>query len=195
MMSMLTLRPEKPVDYRAVETLTREAFRRAGSEPCDQHLLVRKMRQVPAFIPELAIVAEVEGRIAGHIAYTRSTVVSPGGRVAWSLTFGPLSVKPEFQGRGIGAALVDYSLRKARAFGYLAVVILGDPRYFSRFGFRPAASFGLTLPGGMILDALMVLELQPAALEDICGHFFYDAVFEDLPPDEVAVLNAELGSE
>ncbi len=194
----MNIRLETPADHRAVEKLTREAFRDLrlpGRERCDEHLLVRKMRTVEAFVPELDFVAEHSGKIVGHIAYTRSGIATLQGKTIETLTFGPLSVKPEFQRRGIGAALIGHSLEKARRLGCRAILILGHPAYYPRFGFKPASAFGITLDNGIAPDALMAIELEPGALAGISGHFIYDPVFERLAAEEVAALDRELDSD
>lgn len=194
----MNIRLETPADWRTVEKLTREAFfdlKLPGREQCDEHLLIHKMRHVNAFVPELDFVAEIDGKIEGHIAYTRSGIATPAGNTTETLTFGPLSVRPILQRRGIGGALVRHSLEKARELGYRAVVILGHPDYYPRFGFKPAATFGITLAGGVAMEALMALELYPGALKGISGHFVYDPIFEHLPADEVAALNRALDAQ
>ncbi len=68
----IKLRLEKPADYRVVEELTREAFWGLHRPKCDEHLLVHKLRDIPAFIPELDYVAEIDGQIVGNIMYSRA---------------------------------------------------------------------------------------------------------------------------
>ena len=107
---------------------------------CDEHLLVHKLRKIPAFVPELDFVAEVEGKIVGNIMYSRAKVVDETGAEHEVLTFGPISVLPEYQGKGIGKALLERTIAEARRLGYRAIVFYGHPDYYPRVGFRRARS-------------------------------------------------------
>ncbi|MEL4106322.1 GNAT family N-acetyltransferase [Oscillospiraceae bacterium WX1] len=167
--STITLRRETPDDYMACEHLTREAFWNLFKPGCDEHYLLHVMRRDASFIPELDIVAEKDGAIAGHIAYTKSCVAAPHGGTLETITFGPLSVLPPLQRSGIGARLVLQTLADARRAGYGAVIILGHPKYYPTFGFRCGRDFGLTLPDGTSPDALLALELQEGFLTRFGG--------------------------
>lgn len=92
----LTIRPERPEDYREVEALTREAFWGVFHPTCDEHYLVHKLRSSRDFVPALDMVAESEGRIVGHILYTKACVTDAAGLDHEVLTFGPLSVLPAY---------------------------------------------------------------------------------------------------
>lgn len=181
----ITLRLERPEDYHAVEELTREAFWRSIRGFCDEHLLVHRLRKVPVFIPELDYVAEADGRIVGNIIYTRARIEDPSGITHEVLTFGPLSVLPEYQNMGVGKALMLHTFEKARKLGYRAIVIFGHPDYYPRVGFRRASEFGLTTSDGNTFDAFMALPLYEGALDGIQGRFFIDPVFESLDDKDV----------
>lgn len=189
---MIQLRLETSADYRAVEELTREAFWfNTDRRPyIDEHYLVHRLRGSSAFLPELAYVAEVDGRLVGNIMYSGSKVISPEGVEHEVLTFGPLSVLPEFQGRGIGKALMLRSFEKARELGFGAIVIFGHPDYYPRFGFRPASEFGLCTADGHTFPAFMALELFTGALTGISGRFYLDAVYDNLPEEAVLAFDA-----
>lgn len=91
---MMIMRREEPADHRAFEDLTREAFWGMSGPRCDEHLLAHRLREIDAFVPELDVVAEVDGALVGNIMFSRAQVVGEGG--PWDvLTFGPLSVLPE----------------------------------------------------------------------------------------------------
>lgn len=173
----ITLRLERPGDYRAVEELTRDAFWSVGQPGCDEHLLVHKLRACPAFVPELTYVAEIEGQIVGHILYSRAKIVGDEGRAWEVLTFGPLSVLPAYQRKGVGGALVRHTLKEAAQLGHRAVVIYGHPDYYPRFGFANAKQYGLTTPDGKNFDAFMALALYDGALFGIGGRFYEDETF------------------
>ncbi len=178
MSTTITLRPETERDYRAVEHLTRDAFWDIYKPGCDEHLLAHKLRSVEAFLPELDYVAVQDGRIVGNIMYSAARVIDDGGRIHPILTFGPLSVLPDCQGQGIGSVLVRHTLDIARATGYPAVIIFGNPGFYHRFGFKSADQFGITTREGASLDAFMALPLYEGALNGISGRFYEDDVFQ-----------------
>jgi len=157
----IKIRLEQPGDYHAVESLTREAFW-AFWEPnrqiCDEHLLVHRLRKVPSFVPELDFVAELDGKLAGHIIYTKSRIEDSAGKSYKTLTFGPLSVLPEFQNMGIGRVLMRHSFEEAKRLGYRAILIFGHPDYYPRVGFRRAKPQGFLLTQQDGKDVIYELE-------------------------------------
>jgi len=181
----LHMRLETHEDYYAVEELTREAFWNGFWGPdemriCEEHLLVHKLRSVSTFVPELDYVAEVDGKIVGHIIYTRSKVVSVEGHEVETLTFGPLSVLPEYQGRGIGKALMLYTFEIAAELNYRAVLIFGHPDYYPRVGFRRASEFNITTSDGDSFDPFMAFPLYDGALDGVSGRYYIDPVYMSL---------------
>jgi len=186
-MSEIHMRKETPEDYLVVEELTREAFWEFGRVEqtiCDEHLLVHKLRSTESFIPELSIVVEMDANVVGHIIYSKSKIVDENGGEYDTLTFGPLSVLPEYQGQGIGQALMKHSFEIARELGFCAVIIFGHPDYYPRVGFRRAAEFGITTSDGKTFDPFMAIELYPGALGGIKGKYYIDPVYEQLSQEE-----------
>lgn len=183
----LTFRLETPADYHAVEELTREAFW-AFWEPerkiCDEHLLVHRLRSAASFVPELDFIAELDGIIVGHIIFTKSKVVDNAGAEHETLTFGPLSVLPEYQNMGIGKALMRHSFNEAKRLGFRAVIIFGHPDYYTRVGFRRAAEFGITTSDGKNFDPFMAYTLYDGALDGICGRYFIDSAYDSLTQED-----------
>lgn len=182
------IRLETPAHHHAVEEMTREAFWRfweSDRKICDEHFLVHKLRNSQAFVPELNYIAEVDGRLAGHIIYTKSRIEDDAGKCHETLTFGPLTVLPEFQGKGVGKALMRHTFDEARRLGYRAVIILGHPDYYPQVGFRRAAEFNITTADGKTFDPFMALPLYDGALDGICGRYYIDAVYEQLNQKDV----------
>ena len=172
MMEKINIRLERPDDYRAVERLTFAAFETMelpGRTHTNEHFLARLLREDEAFVPELDFVAELDGEIVSSIFYSKCKVIRPGGAETESLVFGPVSVKPELHGRGIGFTLIRRSLDRAGELGYTAVLIMGHPAYYQRFGFVPASKFNISLSDGTSPDAFMALELIPGALGRVGG--------------------------
>ncbi len=172
------IRIERPQDYKAVETLTREAFWNLYVPGCNEHYLLHRLRDSPGFLPELSLVAEQDGAVLGHIAFTRGRLVREGDSPLEVFSFGPLSVWPRLQGKGIGGALVRRGLKDAREMGCTAVCIYGDPRYYSRFGFRCAEKYDIRTADGKFAAALQALELVPGALSHAAGRFLEDPAFD-----------------
>lgn len=174
----LSYRNETISDYWMVENLTREAFWNIHAPGCDEHYLMHIVRDSKSFVEELDMVAETNGYVVGNIVYTKARIVEDCGKQLEVLCFGPLSILPNYHGRGIGAKLIEVTVEKARDMGYKAVLIYGDPGYYSRFGFVPAENYHIGTSDNMYIDALQALELEEGALENRSGRFFIDDVFE-----------------
>lgn len=167
----IELRPESPADFRAVEELTRNAFWNHHAPGCDEHYLAHILRESSDFVPELDYVAVHDGTVVGNIMYTRAKIVLDRSGEREVLCFGPLAVDPAFQGRGVGGALIERTKTLARELRYKAILIFGDPEYYSRFGFIPAEQYGVGTSWGVYIISLQALELQPGALENCAGYF------------------------
>ena len=182
------IRQERPADHYTVEELTRDAFWCNNWEPepgiTDVHLLVHRLRGAASFVPELSLVAEVNGQIAGHIIYTVSKIVSECGTEHEMLTFGPLSVHPLYQNKGIGKALMNYSFKVAKELGYKGILIFGHPDYYPRVGFRRAAEFGITTPDGANFDPFMAYPLYDGAFDGISGKYYIDPIYDALTMED-----------
>jgi putative acetyltransferase len=160
----IELRLEREEDYAEVEGLTRLAFWNQHFPGCDEHYLAHVLRQSPDFRADLDFVALVEGRIAGNIMYTRSYLEDAGGERLPILTFGPLSVHPDFQRRGLGKALIAHTFALAQAEGCPAVAIFGDPSNYVSSGFVCGADYRIGLAPGVYPAALLVRVFSPEAL-------------------------------
>jgi predicted N-acetyltransferase YhbS len=174
----MTIRLERPGDYAAILRLTYEAFKTLdfpGRRRMDEHYLIHLLQACPFVVPELCFVAERDSEIVGHILYTTSKVLRPDGSEAPTLTFGPLSVLPKYHRHGIGKALVEYSMNKAREMGFGAMLITGVPDYYPKLGFQRGREYGVTQPDGTSPDFLMGYELFPGWLAG-GGVLHFDAI-------------------
>lgn len=160
-----TIRTEKPSDYRAVETLTREAFWNVYKPGCDEHYFVHMMRSHEDFIPELALVLEKDGEIIANVMYTRAKLIGESGEEKPILSFGPVCVHPKYQRQGYGKALLEDSFAKAAKLDCGAIVIFGNPGNYVARGFKSCRHLNVSLDGGVYPCALLVKELTPGALE------------------------------
>lgn len=162
---MLTIRNETPADRQTVEDITRRAFYNLYAPGCVEHYLVHIMRDHPDFIPELDLVAELDGQVIGSVMYTRSTLTDAAGAVKDILTFGPVSIAPEHQRKGYGKQLLEHSFRRAAELGWDVVVIFGSPANYVSCGFQSCKKFSVCLEGGKFPSAMMVKELRAGALD------------------------------
>ncbi len=186
----VVLRKETVSDYRTVEELTREAFWNHHVPGCDEHYLLHIMRKADSFIHELDIVAEINGTIVGNIVYTKAKIIDDNGTYHNVISFGPISVLPTFQGKGIGGRLIEYTKKIAKDVGYKAILIYGDPDYYSRFGFTAAENYKIGTSDNMYAVPLQALELYQGALSNISGRFIEDGIYEI---DEVAAKEFDKG--
>jgi len=181
----IKLRLEQPEDYRIVEELTREAFWGLDSPGCVEHLLVHKLRTIPAFVPDLDYVAEFDGKIIGNVMYAKAKIIDDTGKQYEVLEFSPLSVLPEYQNQGVGKALLKHTIEEAKRLGYRAILFFGEPDYYPRLGFQRAGVFNIATAWGANFDAFMAMPLYDDALNGISGRFYLDPVY-DVDAEEAA---------
>lgn len=161
----MTIRKEAEADYRRVEEITKKAFWNLYVPGCNEHYLVHIMRSHEDFLPELDLVVEVDGQIVGSIMYTKAKLVDEAGETKEILTFGPISILPEFQRSGYGKKLMEYSFEQAKALGYDAIVIFGNPYNYVARGFKSCKKYQISLEDGSYPMAMMVKELIAGALD------------------------------
>lgn len=162
---MFKIRNEKETDYRRVEEITRKAFWNLYAPGCDEHYLVHIMRTHKDFIPELDFVIEVDGQVIGNIMYTKAKLIDESGVEKEILSFGPDSILPEYQRRGYGKKLIEYSFEKAAALGYDVIVIFGNPGNYVSLGFKSCKKYNVCLENGIYPTAMLVKELKPGTLD------------------------------
>ena len=172
------IRPERPQDRAPAEALTREAFFNVHVPGCCEHYILHIMRDCDAFVPELALCAWHGEELVGCAYYTLAAIIDEGGARHEVLCLGPIGVLPGWQRKGVGAALIREGQRRARALGYDAIALYGDPAYYGRQGFVSAERFSVRTTDDMFADALQICALRPDALAGVSGRFFEDAVFE-----------------
>lgn len=171
----LVLRNINTNDYKEVEILTREAFWNICRPGCCEHLVIHNMHKDKKSIEELELVAVYDNKIVGHIAYTKGRIKGIDNETF--ITLGPISVMPEFQGKGIGGKLILDTLEKATKLGYSAVFITGDKNYYSRFGFESASKYGVHMEGIPMKDEapfFMVKLLKKDELDDVSGFYVFN---------------------
>jgi len=157
----LWIRGERDGDESAIRRLHEQAFGRPGEAD-----LVDALRAAGGV--ELSLVAEADGELVGHVLFSPVTI-DGAGRDGAFLGLAPMAVAPGRQRSGIGSALVRASLAALTAVGGEAVVVLGHPRYYPRFGFVPASQFGLRWERPCADEAFLAVELRPGALRGLGG--------------------------
>ena len=167
---MFRIRDEIPEDIQAIREVNRAAF---GGE--DEARLVDLLRASNCvLISQVAI--EADGRVIGHILFSPLTIETPQGeRRAAALA--PMAVLPEYQKQGAGSALVRAGLDACRRQGIGAVIVVGHPGYYPRFGFSTALARNLQSPYPDLGDAWMAVELTPGALTGVSGTVRYPEAF------------------
>lgn len=156
-----TIRPERPGNAATIRAVNERAF----GQPAEA-ALVDALRAAGALT--LSLVAEEAGAVVGHIAFSPVTIHAPGGACG-AVGLAPMAVLPGSQRRGVGKRLVCAGLAALREAGHGAVVVLGHPGYYPRFGFVPAERFGLRWEHACPPEAFMALELTPGALAEARG--------------------------
>jgi putative acetyltransferase len=167
----MQIRLERPDDIAAVAAVNRAAFE-TGSEADLVDVLRERAR------PIVSMVADDDGSIVGHILF--SPVTLSGHPDVKIMGLAPMAVLPAAQRRGIGSALARAGLDRCRQLPAAAVVVLGHPAYYPRFGFVPASRFGIACEYDVPDDAFMALELEPGSLHGKPGTIRYHQAFANV---------------
>jgi putative acetyltransferase len=167
----MLIRPEKDLDQTGVRAVNLAAFETAAEADL-VGILHDQVR------PIISLIAELEGKVIGHIMF--SPVYLSADPSLQLMGLAPMAVLPEFQHGGVGSKLVAAGLECCRRDGVAAVVVLGHPKYYPRFGFSPAVDFEIDCEYKVPADVFMAVELQPEALSAKSGTVQYSAAFSDL---------------
>ena len=135
----MIIRLEEPRDWREVENLTRESFWNVYRPGCTEHFVLNQFRSNPDFIPELDYVMEEDGRIIGHVMFSKASIILDDGTAFPSWTFGPISIHPDYKRKGYGLKLLQYALDKAREYGVGLLCMEGNIDFYKHAGFDLAS--------------------------------------------------------
>jgi len=163
----MVIRQERPEEFPEIHELVKTAFETAQVSSGDEQNFVNRLRESADYIPQLALVAEDAGRLIGHIMLTHTVII--GESELPILLLGPISVVLERRNAGVGSALIGESFRLARELGHQAVILVGDPGFYHRFGFRTAVSFGIRNANGIPDEYVLAVELTSGALAAVDG--------------------------
>jgi len=205
----MTIRLEQPRDYREVENLTREAFWNVYAPGCVEHYVLHKYRSNPDFIPELDFVMEEDGKIVGHVMYSKAEIVLENGAILPAWTFGPISIHPDYKRKGYGLRLLNHSIEKAKELGIGVLCMEGNIEFYKHAGFALASSMNIHYhaePKNAVVPYFLAQELLPGYLEGVEGTYYtpkgYYVAFENprafeeyettFPPKVKAVQEGQL---
>ncbi len=166
----MIIRQETASDITAVYLVNEQAFGRP-----DEANLVNKLRAGNKIT--LSLVAEENGRIVGHALFSPMTLETESGSCP-IVGLGPVAVVPEMQRQGVGSRLIEMGLDLLRERGETAVIVLGHPSYYPRFGFVRASQFGIRSSYDVPDEAFMALELEDGGLNGRAGVAYYQPEFD-----------------
>jgi len=181
-MGELIIRHETEEDYFEAEEIIRLAFWNLYRPGCYEHYLLHQLRDCQSYLPDLSFIAEKNGYLEGGI-YCEKATIATELNADDVLTFSPLGIDPSFQREGVGTLLVEKVIEEAKAHGFKAIVVIGLPDYFPRFGFKPASLYGITMPDKSVPPELQILELEKGFLPDFRGGYFMQPNLLSEEPD------------
>ncbi len=170
----MIIRKETLNDYLEIEEVIKSAFpfREELGHVFNEWVVVEAVRNSNSYINELSLVAEIDDKVVGHTMFTPLKVVSDGALYN-SLALAPVSVHKDFQNRGIGKQLINTGINAAKELGYQSIIVIGDYKYYSKFGFEKAFRWNIGLDGDFNCDYLFALELVEGGLTGVSGNVEY----------------------
>lgn len=175
---MIKISPITDTQKPASLALITAAFLTAAHADGNEAALVAALRQSPTYHPDYDVVATAEdGTLLGHALLSQAQVVADTGTPRPVFVLAPLAVAPAHQSEGVGAALISYLQMQAGEDERRAISVLGDPAYYGRFGFGPAADYGITAPFDVPTANFMIKEICQGGLANVHGELHYDPAF------------------
>lgn len=168
----IVIRREEERDCRAVENLVRESFWNVYRPGCQEHFVLHRLRNDPAFVPELDLVMEKDGELIGQNMFMRAHIQADDGRSIPIMTMGPICIAPKYKRQGYGQILLDASLERAAALGCGALCFEGNILFYGKSGFTYASHFGIRyhdLPEDADSSFFLCKELIPGYLKAVAG--------------------------
>ena len=205
-----SIRVEEPRDYETVEHLTRDSFWNVYRPGCTEHFVLHRYRTNPDFIPELSLVMETDGKIIGHVMFSKAKIELDEGGVLQSWTFGPISIHPDYKRKGFGLKLLNHALEKARNMGIGFICMEGNFEFYKHAGFVLASRLGIHYhaePKDAEVPYFLAQELIPGFLNGRKGTYTppegyfvaeenpeeFEAYDSKFPKKEKLVLPGQLG--
>ncbi|WP_195938979.1 GNAT family N-acetyltransferase [Romboutsia sp. 1001713B170131_170501_G6] len=173
---MINIRCELDKDYPIIKNVVKESFKNTEFSDKDEHNLVDRLRNSNEYIRELALLAEINEEVVGYSLLTKINIKNEN-ESRESLALAPISVLPKHQNKGVGKALINESIEKAKNLGYSSIVVLGHPSYYSKFGFINANEFYIKPPFEVSNDVFKVLVLNKEKFKGTSGVVEYSSAF------------------
>lgn len=165
---------EQPEDIETIHRVNFAAFKGGGEAD-----VVDQLRS--SCDDFISMVAKLDGQVVGHIFFTPVRIVQKNDWTVLGSGLAPLAVDPEFQGEGIGSKLCKEGLQRIEAEGYPFAVVLGNPKFYSRFGFERASKHGITSSfEGVPDEAFMITIFDPQIMADVSGIAYYQPAFDSV---------------
>ncbi|WMJ77119.1 MULTISPECIES: GNAT family N-acetyltransferase [unclassified Sedimentibacter] len=168
------IRLETPADYQEVENLIREAFWNVYRPGCLEHYVLHCYRDRKDFVPELDFVMEKDGKIIGHIMFVHAKIQTDNSKELPIMTFGPISIAPQYKRQGYGKALLDYAMEQAKSLGCGALCMEGNIDFYGKSGFVVASTKGIHYyaePKDAQVPYFLLKELKQGFLDGISGTY------------------------
>jgi predicted N-acetyltransferase YhbS len=159
----IKIRTEQKNDHNEIKKINDLAF---GQE--NEGKMIESLRKTLGYNASLSLVAEIKNKIVGHILFYPIKIKNEKEEYA-VLSLVPLAVHPQYQNKGIGINLVKRGIEKAKVTNFDIILVVGHPKYYPRFGFKPAINWEIKLPFDAPKDAVLVLELKDNALKNCSG--------------------------
>ena len=169
----MKLREIQNEDYKLVEEVITKAFEQSNHGHNGEATLVETIRELPTYNRELEIVALIDNDIVGHGVLSEAVVKNDINDLK-GLVLAPLSVAPDYQNQGIGSHVLLELEKRAKEMEHAFITILGDPAFYSRFGYVPAKNFHVSSPLDVPSEYLLMKKLKPEMIE---GTLFYNRAF------------------
>jgi len=155
----IKFRQEQTNEFRETETMLRDSFWNGFAPGCVEHYLMHIMRPHSKFVTSLDMVAVENGKVIGCAAYLEETIKTDDGSAYTILCLGPIAVHPKYQKQGIGGQLIEFTRQKAKKLGYNAIILYGDPGYYSKYGFVPAKNYKIRTSENKFASVLQICNL------------------------------------
>ena len=184
----LTIRPETHGDYKDIVSLVLRSFREGTdySDGTDIVALIEEIRDSEYYIPELAFVAELDGRIVGHFLFSRFPLseTPQGGHGGANDTdivmLAPVSVHADYLRQGIGSAMLKLGIAKVRGMGFNGIIVEGNYKFYNTVGFRTSSEYGIRPVSGYPMTeprCQMCMETYDGSLKNKSGYVVYDMYY------------------
>lgn len=167
----------KPQDLKSIVAVVKESFKTAQHTDGNEHHLVQKLHHSKNFIPKLSLKAEIDHNIVGYVLFSQVFIENKNTTPTQSLALAPVAVLPQYQNQGIGKKLIESGHKIAKDLGYTSSIVLGDPNYYHKFGYKTSTHYKIESPFDVAEEFFMVKELVAGGLKNVFGVVVYGEEF------------------